>query len=43
MFFSQRDTLGIVTGAVGAITAATKIISDLRGSSKDGKNGAKAA
>jgi hypothetical protein len=31
LFFSQKDTLGIVTGAIGALTAATKVISDFRG------------
>jgi hypothetical protein len=30
MFFSQKDFWGIVSGAAGALTAATKIISDFR-------------
>jgi hypothetical protein len=36
LFFSQKDTLGIVTGAVGALTAATKVIADLRGVGRAG-------
>jgi hypothetical protein len=43
-FFSQRDILSIVTGVAGALTAATKIVSDLRGTRADGgKAGTKEA
>jgi hypothetical protein len=36
LFFSQKDVLGIVAGAAGALTAATKVISDLRGVGRAG-------
>ena len=43
IFFSHSDMLGILTGVAGALAAAAKIVSDLRGPSKDGgKNGTKA-
>jgi hypothetical protein len=43
LFFSQKDTLGLVTGAIGAITAATKIIADLKSGTTRGKSGSEAA
>jgi len=44
LFFSQKDILGIVTGGIGALTAATKIISELKGGGTGGgKGGTQAA
>jgi hypothetical protein len=44
LFFSQKDILGIVTGAIGALTAATKIVSEFRGPRLGGgKGGTEAA
>lgn len=44
LVFSQKEILGIVTGAIGAITAVTKIIAELKGvGPTTGKDGPQAA
>jgi hypothetical protein len=39
LFFSQKDVLGIVTAAIGALTGAAKIIADVRGIKTGGSKG----
>jgi len=39
LFFSQKDILGLVTGAIGALTGAAKIIADVRGVRTGGPKG----
>jgi hypothetical protein len=40
LFFSQKDILGLVTAAVGALTAAGKIVSEVKGGRTNGGKGA---
>jgi hypothetical protein len=39
LFLSQKDVLGIISGAIGALTATTRIVSELRSPRKGGGKG----